>query len=240
MNIRLFLNSSFNDYSGKISSVIFTSECNFKCPACHAKNLSEIKDNIKEEDFFRYLDLQKKWITSVVLCGGEPTLQPDLADFSRKLKDKGLAVKLDTNGSNPDVMEELMREKLVDYVAMDVKGPTYLYSNIAGTQVNRDDIEKAMRITAGFPNYEFRTTIVPVIRDNGEIRPLDIKEIIDTARWIVDATNDNRHKYYLQKFVPRKDGLIDKRLETFPETSLETLLKIKDAVIQYLPNCEMR
>jgi pyruvate formate lyase activating enzyme len=240
MNIRSFLNSSLNDYSGKISSVIFTSECNFKCPACHAKNLSEMAGQIKEEDVFNYLNSKKDWINAVVLCGGEPTLQPYLIDFSRKLKDRGLAVKLDTNGSNPDVMEELRQEKLVDYVAMDIKGPPYLYSNIAGTQANLGDIEKAMMITAGFPNYEFRTTIVPVIRDNGEIRPLDIKEIIDTAKWIVDATNDNRHKYYLQKFVPRKDGLIDKRLETFPETSLEILLKIKDAVIKCLPNCEMR
>jgi len=243
MNIKSFLKSNLNDYPGKISSVIFTPDCNFKCPACHAKNLSEIKDEVKEGDFFKYLDSHKKWIKGVVLCGGEPTLQKGLIDFSEKLKEKGLAVKLDTNGSNPEILEELKRHNLADYIALDVKGPKYLYSNVTGRHLRDEDIamiEKSMAITSEFPSYEFRTTIVPVIRDNGDIKPLDIREIIDTAKWIVEATGHNHHKYYLQKFVPRKDGLIDKRLESFPETSLESLLRIKKEIIKYLPNCETR
>jgi pyruvate formate lyase activating enzyme len=252
MQIRDFLKESINNYPGKIASVVFSPGCNYKCPACHAKHLLENGENKKEEDFFEYLDFMKdkNWIEAVVLCGGEPTLQPDLKFFAEKLKRRDLAVKLDTNGSNPSVLQELKEEKLVDYVAMDVKGPKSLYPNIIGRDYIdfRDHLEKSIAITANFPDYEFRTTVVPVVRDNEEISFMTVEEIVETAKLIYDytwspydCTGTDLHKYFLQPFVPKKGELVDSRLEDFPETPKKLLEEMKEAVIKkYLPNCEVR
>lgn len=240
MEIVEIIRESYIDYSGKISSVIFTPGCNFKCPACHVKHIVESNGKFSDGEIFSYLDSRKNWVGGVVLCGGEPTLQPDLEEFARKLKSKGLAVKLDTNGSNPEVLEKLLQEKIIDYVAMDVKATKELYSKVAGVNVDIDKIEKSMTLLANnMVDYEFRTTIVPVIR-NGEISWLTKEEVEDMAKWIIDVTGSNNHKYYLQKFVPRKNELLDKRLESFNETSDELIKKIYNKVKEYLPNVKIR
>lgn len=240
MKINSFRLSSI-DYPRKMSVILFTQGCNYKCPACHAKQILEGKDSIDEEKFFDYLDSKKGWIDGVVICGGEPTLQNDLIHFTRKIKEKGLAIKLDTNGSRFAILKELNDEKLIDYVAMDIKGPQGLYPNIVGKEFldRRDDYEKAIGITSQFPDYEFRTTVVPIVRDDG-ISFMTPEEIGETARLIYDCTGNNQHKYFLQKFVPQTDGLIDSRLEKFPKTSEEILEEGKKEARIYLPNTEIR
>lgn len=242
MQIRNFLTESFVDYPGKIASVVFSPGCNYKCPSCHAKHLLEEGENIQEEDFFKNLDSRKDWIEAVVLCGGEPTLQRDLKQFIRKLKQRGLAVKLDTNGNNPWVLQELKEEGLLDYVAMDVKGPPQLYSQLVGRKFldPRYDYSKGMTITSAFPDYEFRTTIAPVDRGVEGISFMTVEEIVETAKLIYECTWKSSHKYYLQPFVPREGGLIDSRLEDFPETPKNLLEEMKEEVIKYLPNCQIR
>ena len=240
MEIKEFLKESYIDYFGKVSAVVFTGTCNYKCPACHAKYLFEGNGKVSEKEFFDYLDLTNGWTEGVVLCGGEPTLELGLIDFVRKLKKRDLAVKLDTNGSNPDVLKDLLDKNLIDYVAMDIKGPKNLYSKIVGKEINIKDIEDSMKLVQDFPNYKFRTTVAPVIRGEDWISFMGVDESEEMAKWIVDVTGNNKHKHYLQKFVPRENGLLDSRLERFPETSGELLNKMKNEIIKYLPNCKIR
>ncbi|MFA6022538.1 MAG: anaerobic ribonucleoside-triphosphate reductase activating protein [Candidatus Pacearchaeota archaeon] len=240
MKVSQYLGLSMIDYPEKLSAVLFTGDCNWRCNACHGKEILENIDNYSEEKIFNLIDLKKNWIDGVVLCGGEPTQEPDIVHFIRKLKGRELLVKLDTNGSNYSVLQELLDDKLVDYVAMDVKGPLYLYDKIVGKHVDlRDDVEKGMSIVPRFPRYEFRTTIVPVIREN-ETRFLNPVEMMDTARWMVDNTQSNEHNYYIQKFVPNKGKLINKELESFPETPVKLMNDIYSAVKEYLPYVKVR
>ncbi|VVB83868.1 7-carboxy-7-deazaguanine synthase [uncultured archaeon] len=242
MQIKKFLRESFNDYSGKISAVVFAGTCNYRCPSCHAKNLLKGEEEIDEKEFFDYLDSRKGWIDGVVICGGEPTLQNDLPEFAEKIKKKNLPVKLDTNGSNYAVLEKLLESKLVNYTAMDVKGPSSIYADLIGKDFidAEESYEKAIRIVSQFPDYEFRTTIVPVARRNSEIRFMTPEEIGETAKLIYDCTGNNEHKYFLQPFVPRRNELIDKRLENFPETPKQLLEECLIEAKKYLPNTKIR
>ena len=141
MKIGQFLKESVNNYSGKISSVVFSAGCNYRCPACHAKHILDGKSNIDEDEVFNYLESRKGWIEGVVLCGGEPTLQKGLPAFAWRIKSRGFDVKLDTNGSNPGMIENLLKEKIVDYVAMDVKAPKEIYPLAAGKNVEIGKLE---------------------------------------------------------------------------------------------------
>lgn len=242
MKIRNFVRESYNDFSGKIATTVFTPGCNYRCPACHAKQILEKGENKSEEEFFKYLDSRKGWIQGVCISGGEPTLQWGLKYFAMDLKERGLLVKLDTNGSNYIKLGELLEEKLVDYVAMDVKGPGYIYAPIVGREFldERDDYGKAIAVVSQFPDYEFRTTVVPIVRRNNKISFMTAKEIGETAELIWDWTGRNNHKYFLQPFVPRKDGLLDARLESFPETPKEILEEGALIARKILPRCELR
>ena len=240
MKIGAVLGFNLIDYPGKIAAVAFTSGCNYTCPACHAKPLLGKGALINEEDFFNYLGTVRGWVNAVVICGGEPTLHADLIEFIKRIKAENLAVKLDTNGSSPELLNRLLADKLVDYVAMDVKGPRELWPNVCGRDDADADMAESMRIVTRFPAYEFRTTVVPVLRDAGEISFLTVAEMAETARQITEITGGGWHKYYIQKFVPRKDGLLDERLETFPETPHQLLKEIKTEVLRYLPKCEIR
>jgi pyruvate formate lyase activating enzyme len=231
------------DYPGKLASVVVSPKCNYRCPACHSPEIVNGDANIEDREFFKYLESQKKWLDGVVLCGGEPTIQPGIFEFARKIKDMGFAIKLDTNGSHYAILRELLEDKVIDYVAMDVKGPTELYNNLTGKQIDpRDNLYKAISIVSQFPGYEFRTTVVPVIRDDAgsDISFLTPDEIAETAKMICENTQSNKHSYYLQRFVPRKDGLLDRRLESFPETPLSLLEEMLGKARVYLPRTEIR
>jgi len=243
MQIRNFVRESFIDYPGKIPScVVFTPRCNYKCPSCHAKHLLENGKNIEEEEFFDYLDSRKGWIEGVVICGGEPTLQAGLMHFCEKLKKRNLSVKLDTNGNDFITLKKLLEEKLIDYAAMDVKGPEQIYADLTGKEFldARDGYEKAIGIVPGFPDYEFRTTVVPVVRRNEKASFMTPEEIGETAKLIYDCTGNREHKYFIQTFVPRKGELVDSRLEEFPETPFELMEKMRKEAEKYLPNCRIR
>ena len=241
MKIRAALGFNLIDYPGKIAAVAFAPGCDYLCPACHAKPLLNEGALISEDDFLNYLDGVRRWVNGVVICGGEPTLQRGLVRFIGRLKASKLSVKLDTNGGSPDVLNRLLAEGLVDYVAMDVKGPRALWANISGLpDADEAAILESMRAAVRFPDHEFRTTVVPVVRGGGEISFLTAEELAATARLIAETTGGSDHKYYVQKFIPRKDGLLDKRLESFPETPPGLLEEIKKEVSVYLPNCQIR
>lgn len=240
MKIGAALEFNLIDYPGKIAAVAFTPGCNYQCPHCHAAPLLANANDIGDQGFFDYLDTVRDWVTGVVICGGEPTLQAGLIPFIEKVRARSLAVKLDTNGSNPKVLEKLLADKLVDYVAMDVKGPRFLWPATAGVEGYEEAMSESLKLVARFPDYEFRTTVAPVPRGDGDIAFLTVHELASAAKLIAAATGGDLHKYYVQKFVPRKDGLLDKRLEAFPETPPQLLQDIHKEVSKYLPNAQIR
>lgn len=240
MKIGAALGFNLIDYPGKIAAVAFTPGCNYLCPHCHAAPLLANAKDIGDQGFLEYLDSVKDWVGAVVICGGEPTLQPGLIPFIEQVRARNLAVKLDTNGSSPAVLTRLLADKLVDYVAMDVKGPRFLWPATAGVEGHEAAMDESMKLVARFPDYEFRTTVAPVLRGDGEITFLTVHEMASAAKLIAAATGGADHKYYVQKFVPRKDGLLDKRLEAFPETPPQLLQDIHKEVIKYLPNTQIR
>ncbi|HEC86320.1 MAG TPA: anaerobic ribonucleoside-triphosphate reductase activating protein, partial [Thermoplasmatales archaeon] len=135
-----FQRFSLIDYPGKICAIIFTQGCNFRCPYCHNPELVNPKlfqEPIDENDIFRFLEMRKGKLDAVEITGGEPTLQPDLIEFMRKIKAMGFLIKLDTNGTNPEVVEKIIKNKLVDYIAMDVKAPLEKYEKVVRAKVDK-------------------------------------------------------------------------------------------------------
>ena len=213
------------DYPGKVACEIFTQGCNFECPFCQNSSLIPITNTgeFSEEEIFEYLVLRKKILDGVVITGGEPTVQKDLKGFIKKIKDLGLLVKLDTNGGNPKVLQELIDEDLVDYVAMDIKNIFNKYNITAGKKINLDNIKKSIEILkASKIDYEFRTTIIK------EMHSLD--DIVSICKLVGNA------KYYLQNFED-SENVIDHSLHGF---SREELLFIDKYLKDVFPNVEIR
>ena len=198
---------SLTDYPGKISAIVFTQGCNFRCPYCHNPELVDpelYQECLPEEEFFSYLEMRKGKIEAVTITGGEPTIQNDLIPFLMRVKAMGLLIKIDTNGSKPEVLEELIRRNLVDYLAMDIKAPLEKYAAIARTPVNGIAIRQSiMLIMNSGIDYEFRTTVV-----KSQIKEADLLAI---GRLIKNAAF-----YSLQRYVPTKP--LDKNFLT--ETTL--------------------
>ena len=225
MNIAGVQKVTLLDYPGKVACEIFTQGCNFECPFCQNSSLIPITNTgeFSEEEIFEYLNLRKNILDGVVITGGEPTVQKDLKGFIKKIKDLGLLVKLDTNGGNPKVLQELIDEDLVDYVAMDIKNIFNKYNITAGKKINLDNIKKSIEILkASKIDYEFRTTIIK------EMHSLD--DIISICKLVGDA------KYYLQNFED-SENVIDHSLHGF---SREELLFIDKYLKDVFPNVEIR
>lgn len=218
---------SLIDYPNKISAVVFTQGCNFRCSYCHNPELLALKSgNISEDFVIDFLEKRKKQIEAVVVTGGEPTLQTDLIDFLKKIKEMGYLVKLDTNGSNFEVLKKIIDLKLVDYVAMDIKSEIDKYGEI--TQVRTDEnniLESINYIKIKAIDYEFRTTIA---REQLEISDMEnIGVLINGAK-----------KYVLQKYVSREN---DKNiLNVLTSYSDEEMSRIKKILVQYVDEVQIR
>lgn len=199
MNISGFQKLTLLDYPGKVACIVFTAGCNFRCPFCHNASLVTHIDpaaRVEESEVLAYLQKRKGLIDGVVVTGGEPLLQPDLADFLSRVKALGLSVKLDTNGSFPDRLAALVQDGLVDYVAMDIKNSKTKYAATAGkSDLCLAPIEASVDyLKSGVVDYEFRTTVV-----GGLHTPPDIHDI---AVWIAGAP-----RYFLQNFTDSGDIL---------------------------------
>ena len=175
---------SLIDYPGKLSAVIFTQGCPFRCHYCHNPSLvlpSLFDSSYKEEDIFSFLFKRKDQLDAIVITGGEPTQQKDLLFFLDKIKKLGYLVKLDTNGTNPQMVKELIEKNLVDYIAMDIKAPIEKYENIIGTKTDVSSILESINLLflSSSIEYEFRTTIVPSFFQKEDI--LSICHMIEKA-----------------------------------------------------------
>lgn len=188
---------SLSDYTGKVAAIVFLQGCNFKCPFCHNGTL--IPDYVScdllipEEHFFEFLRYRSNQLDSVVVSGGEPTIHTELPDFLRRIKDIGYAVKLDTNGSRPEMIKTVLGNKLVDYIAMDIKAPLDKYEKLIGRSFvpnGTEGIKESITIIAKSGiDHEFRTTAVEAL-----LSPEDMRKI----RQLVPAGS----RYSLQKFCP--------------------------------------
>ncbi|MCX8117410.1 MAG: anaerobic ribonucleoside-triphosphate reductase activating protein [Desulfobacterota bacterium] len=178
VDIKGFLETSFVDWPGKICSVLFLPRCNFRCPYCHNHGLILHPDrfaSIPIAEVFRRLASFKGWIDGICLTGGEPTLHPDLPLLVRQIKERGWAVKLDTNGSNPKMLRTLIEEGGIDFVAMDVKAPLdpLSYGRITGRRADLEAIRESIALLKeNRVEYQFRMTVVPLFHTEGEVRAL--------------------------------------------------------------------
>lgn len=181
------------DYDRKTACTVFTGRCNMRCPFCHNSTLvldPSSQPLISTEEIFAYLAKRKGLLDGVCITGGEPTLQPDIAEFMQEIKDRGFLVKLDTNGSNYEVLKRLVDEKLVDYVAMDIKNSPEAYPRTVGIKnFDLSGVKKSVELLLeGRVDYEFRTTVVKQFHTAEEMSAI--------ADWIKGAKS-----YFLQKFV---------------------------------------
>ena len=175
------------DWPGRLAAVVFLPQCNLQCPFCHAGTLLESpRETIPIEAVLGHLAARRGWIDGVVICGGEPTVWPGLAALCRKFRGEGLAIKLDTNGTQPDRLAELLRERLVDAVAMDVKAPLdERYHEAAGWQVDLEAVNRSIDLLMSSDiEYEFRTTVCPALLDEPEIRAMG-ERIAGARRWVL-------------------------------------------------------
>jgi len=216
------------DYPGKIAATVFLSGCNFRCPWCYSSELvlpEKIKKqpSISKKEFFSFLNKRKGLLDAIVICGGEPTINNDLPDFIKEIKKLGYLVKLDTNGSNPKMLRQLISERLIDYVAMDIKLPKKRYSELF---LSIDDIQKSIdMLKKDNIDYEFRSTVLPDVHTK--------KDILSMAKWISGAK-----KYYLQNFKSEKT--IDPKFEQAKSYSEEDLNSIKQEIIPFFETCDIR
>lgn len=176
MQIGGLIKLSLVDYPGKTAAVIFAQGCNFRCPYCYNKELvipSCFQAVIPEEEVISFLAKRKDVLGGVVITGGEPTLQKDLLEFLRRVQHLGYPVKLDTNGSRPDILKEVIKENLVDFIAMDVKAPLNSYQKLAGVPIAAHFIQESILIikSSGI-KHQFRTTVVKSLLSDGDFSQL--------------------------------------------------------------------
>jgi len=228
MKIGGFQKTSLLDYPDCISAIIWTSGCNFRCPFCYNKSLAlGTAKKFDEQEILSFLSQRKGLLEAVVISGGEPLLQDGLVDFLKKIKELGYLVKIDTNGSFPERLHEILDKNLVDYVAMDVKAPQSKYHMLAGVEVDLSKIEESITlIKSKAPAYEFKTTFVPGL--------LKKEDIVEIGQWLDGAT-----RYYLQQFK-MNPPLVSSKLETVTPYTKGYLLETLEAVKPCFVHCSVR
>lgn len=214
------------DFPSHTACCVFLQGCNFNCPFCYNSSLicSNQSFAISEEEFFEFLKKRKNKLDGVAISGGEPLLQPGIVDFIRKIKQEGFLVKLDTNGSFPEILQFLIEEKLVDYVAMDVKNSFEKYEMTTNAKLDLSKIKQSIEILLkNQVEYEFRTTVV--------------KEFFNVDDFkIIGEMIKGASKYFLQSFL-YKDSVLNKNLHALSKEELEKCL---NTVKPYVKNVALR
>lgn len=217
------------DYPGTVACTVFTAGCNLRCPFCHNAPLVLPEREAQEESteaFMSFLKKRQGVLEGVAITGGEPLLHADMPEFLREIRKLGYKIKLDTNGTNPKLLKEIVEAGLVDRVAMDIKTCPEKYAEATG--VPGLDIQRIAEskdfLLSGVVDYEFRTTAVKGIHT--------AQDIADAAKWISGAK-----EYYLQQFKDSGDIIDINGLSAFDENEMHTLA---DAAAQYVPSVKVR
>jgi len=230
------IKTSLIDFPGKVACTVFTVGCNLRCPYCHNPELVLEKEFNKEKFFeeieiLRFLKKRKGLLDGICITGGEPTLYSNLIDFIRMVKNLGFLVKLDTNGTNSQTVKKLIDNKLVDYIAMDIKAPlNYEDYQRVGGNINEKTFEEIKKTTSLIMNsgidYEFRTTVLPKI-----LSKEDIKQILKDIK--------GARAFYIQNFIP-SEKLIDQDLRQEKGYTRKDLLEIQKLAKRYVKYCGVR
>ncbi len=226
MKISGFQKLTLLDFPGHTACTLFTSGCNMRCPFCHNTPLvtGEAQEEYSEEEILSYLKKRQGILDGVAITGGEPLLHKDIGDFIRKIKEEGYKVKLDTNGSKSEVLQFLLDEGLVDFIAMDIKNTPEKYALTSGSSVPYEEIAKSIEIikSSGIP-HEFRTTVVKEYHTQEDITAI--------AKML-----GRSEKYYLQQFKDSGDILCE-GCSAHPE---EDLIKMAEEAAEFVLLCETR
>jgi pyruvate formate lyase activating enzyme len=209
--------NSLIDYPGRVAAVVFVGGCNFRCPFCHNRDLvlsPEKIESIPEEEILGFLKEREKWLDGVVVSGGEPAMHRDMPGFLEKLKGIGYAVKLDTNGTNPGMLEEVMERGLVDCIAMDIKGPLGEYEKSSGVKPDIRKIQESIKliINSGI-EHEFRSTVLPA---------LHTKEGVEAMAKMVKGGS----RFCLQQFRPK--NTLDPSFEKEKPFTKEEMIELRE------------
>ena len=220
------------DFPGKVACTVFLAGCNYRCPFCHNAELftGKVEPLMTEADFFIFLEGRKGLLEGVCVSGGEPTLTPHLESFLQKIKGLGFAVKLDTNGSHPEILKALVQKGLVDYVAMDVKSSPQGYAAATGVAADLAPIEESLRfLIGGSLPYELRTTLVAQLHSEETIAAM--------GQWLAALIPGKiPTNFYLQSFVDR-DTVIFSGLTAPTENQLSAYQK---ALSPFVTNVTIR
>ena len=216
------------DYPGKVACTLFLLGCNLLCPYCHNPGLVlPEKGNVPEisiEEVLSFLEKRKGKLDGVCVTGGEPTLHRELPSLLRQIRNMGFSVKLDTNGTNPAMLEQLIRDSLLDYVAMDIKNSPSRYAETCGGIDLLAQVKKSTELLLGGPiDYEFRTTVCKPLHTE--------KEMEEIGRWLHGAK-----RYYIQAFADSGD-LVSGGVQAHTHEELARLLQ---TVLPYIPNTQLR
>ena len=218
---------SLLDYPGKVSCILYTRGCNFRCPYCHngLTLLDNQSDFVMFEDILSFLKKRVGILDGVVISGGEPTLMPDLEEKIIEIKKLGFLVKLDTNGTNPDLLKSLIDNKLIDYVAMDIKAPLHKYGKVVNNpKVDTEKIAKSIEILkSDVIDYEFRTTLVEELIN--EVDVFAIGKMLEGAK-----------RLYLQQYK-LSEGVINKDLHHVDRDLAD---KFRNILLEYVSEVELR
>ena len=218
------------DYPGVVACTVFTAGCNFRCPFCHNAMLvlpEQIDDEcLTDDEVFGFLKKRRGVLDGVAVTGGEPLLHADMPEFLARVKELGYKIKLDTNGSNPELLSEIIKNKLVDRVAMDIKNAPEEYARTIGLEsFDIAPVERSKEmLLSGETDYEFRTTVVKGIHTK--------ESLIGAAKWIEGAK-----EYYLQQFKDSGNLILPDGLSAYDEKQMHALA---DAVREYVPTVEVR
>lgn len=217
---------SLVDFDAHTAATVFTGGCNFFCPYCHNGGLVVLDRNapyIEESEVLAYLEKRSKLLDGLVITGGEPTLHSDLPDFCRRVKDKGYEIKLDSNGTNPSMLFRLIDDKLVDYIAMDIKNSPAKYPLTCGERVDERMLERVREsvklLLNGKVGYEFRTTAVKELHERQDFEAI--------GEWIAGAD-----RYFLQRFRA-SDGCLSKDFTEISPLDASEFLKIVAPHVKY-------
>jgi len=223
------------DYPGHLACTVFTIGCNFRCPFCHNPELvlpplfGRKEDQIKEDELYSFLETRKGLLDGVAITGGEPCLQPDLVNFCYNIKKMGFKVKLDTNGTYPKILEILFKDKLVDYVAMDIKSDLATYSTATGVNIDLQAVQQSISlILDNAPEYEFRTTCVKSLINEKIIK--NIGEMIKNAEHYILQPCSRDINVLNPDFIKEQDGFFSEK----------ELLSLKNVVSKFVKKCDLR
>jgi pyruvate formate lyase activating enzyme len=217
--VKGFIETSFIDWKTRLASVLFSGGCNFRCPFCHNRSLVLFHRSMEDIPFdyiLGRLGKFREWIDRAVVSGGEPTIHKGLFAAVETLKNRGFKVKLDTNGSRPEVIKGLVDAGLIDYIAMDVKGPLDAYERWCGCRVDRKKIRESIEfILEGRVDYEFRMTLVPFLHHE--------EDACRTAQELWPA-----RRFFLQQFIPRET--LNEKFASIQPFSPEKMKAVRETV----------